>query len=247
MGSLGAPASRLSSPSRFSVEPLERRVLLSAIKTIEGFNSNDNGTLNGGIFEPPDPNGAVGPDHIVNVVNVGIEWFTKDGTREQHESLADFYAPLAPVNGAILSDPHVLYDTFDDRFVIVMIEVDLSTAATSRILMAVSNDTDPNLGWSFSAINAKTTINGTASWIDYPTLGIGPDALFIGGNMFPFGAGGMTGTRLWVVPKDPFYSGGAATSTVFDPAATVSVGDQISTLQPANLLSDPTPRSKTMS
>src|SRR5439155_25560695 len=94
---------------------------------------------------------------------------------------------------SFLSDPHVLYDQFDDRFVVVMIEIDFGTPTGCRILMAVSDDSDPNSGWNFSAINAKMPINGVDSWPDYPTLGISPDAIFICGNMFPFANGGENG------------------------------------------------------
>jgi len=56
---------------------------------IEGINFNENGAL-AGFWIPPDPSGAAGPNHLVSVVNVSIEWFTKDGVNQQSESLENF-------------------------------------------------------------------------------------------------------------------------------------------------------------
>ena len=113
---------------------------------------DDNSANSGGfLFIPPDPIGAAGPDHLVSVVNVSIQFHTKAGAGLLDAvagapvtgvSLASFFAPLAPVNFTF--DPKVIYDQHAGRFVVVTLErqdVLLGDPAdTSRILVAVSDD-----------------------------------------------------------------------------------------------------------
>jgi hypothetical protein len=80
--------------------------------TIEGINFDEN-AANGGFFNiPPDPHGAVGPNHLVSIVNTSIEWHTKAGVQQNSQRLGrhanssivgSFFAPLTPANG--LFDP----------------------------------------------------------------------------------------------------------------------------------------------
>src|SRR5689334_5473224 len=72
-----------------AVEALEGRRLMSVTNLIEGVTVNEAGGAN-----PADPNGAVGPNHVVNAVNTAIQWFTKGGVNQRTQSFNDFFAPL---------------------------------------------------------------------------------------------------------------------------------------------------------
>ena len=82
----------------------------------EGINFNDNATNTGGfLFIPPDPIGAVGPNHLVSIVNTSIEWHTKAGVQQNSQGIGlgpfstaagSFFQPLAPANA--LFDPKVI-------------------------------------------------------------------------------------------------------------------------------------------
>ena len=220
----------LVTPATFALEPLAP---LSA-PVIEGLNFDDNATNTGGtVFIPPDPIGAVGPDHLVSIVNASIEWHSRAGIKQHSQglgsgvsgtSLDSFFAPLIPVN--FLFDPKVIYDQHAGRFVVVALERQDVTRGdpvdTSRILLAVSDDTDPNGTWYFHAINSMVNLGGLDRWADYPGFSVDEEAVYITNNMFAFGLGGSGygGSLLWIVDKGlgsgGFYDGGATGVAVYD-------------------------------
>lgn len=191
---------------------------------------------------PPDPIGAAGPNHLVSVTNASIEYFTKTGTKQFTKGLGlhggstanSFFAALSPLKNSF--DPKVIYDQHAGRFVVVALErtdtFQSEPSNTSRIFVAVSDDSDPNGTWRVHAINGKINIGGTDTWADYPGLAVDEDAIYITANMFNFGGvRSQLGQRLWIINKTPFYTGGAASVTVHDPYTAVGLG--FSALMPA--------------
>ena len=204
----------------------------------------------GGLYIPPDPIGAAGPNHVVSVVNVSIQFHDKTGTPLLDAvpgvpvtgiSLQSFFAPLSPANATF--DPKVIYDQHAERFVVVTLE---RTSSTSRILVAVSDDSDPNGTWYFAAINSKINIGGVDRWADYPGLAVDEEAVYITANMFAFSNNAFGGTRLWIINKvagagGGLYGGGTATVSLYNPVpATAYEG----TTQPAHVFGT-TPTSPT--
>lgn len=192
--------------------PLQKTESTELISTYEGINFNQNASLTGYYQIPPDPIGAAGPNHIVSVVISSIEWFTKAGGKQNSQRLGRhangsltgcFFEILGPVSGTF--DPKVIYDQYNARFIVITLEQQ-SSPQVSRILVAVSQTSNPNDGWYFHLINSILTIGGN-SWADYPGLGIGTDAIYITVNMFRFtGQQSYSGNRLWIIAKAPFYS-----------------------------------------
>ena len=140
--------------------------------SFEGINFDDNHVLSGQYYIPPDPIAAAGPNHVVAVVNSAIEWYTKSGTRQYRQSLYDFFAPLTPQDDPF--DPKVIYDQYTGRyFVVCLVKIDNgagSPSNISRILVAVSDNNDPNGTWYLSSIDSKLTINPAERWADFPGL-----------------------------------------------------------------------------
>ncbi len=206
----------------------------SLLTTIEGVNFDSSIPLNGYIFIPPDPNGAAGPGHVVNIVNTIIQAFDKGGTEQFRTDLASFFAPVSPLTACF--DPKVIYDQYSGRFVAIALdqtETAFGAAAnTSHILVAVSDDSDPNGTWYYTSVNSAVTITSTAfgvpllHWADYPGLAVDDEAIYITANMFNFASedpGGLNrgyfaDTRLWIIDKNPLYAGGAASVNVYDPS-----------------------------
>lgn len=194
-----------------------------------GYNFDDNATENGGfLFIPPDPMGAAGLDRLIGVVNTGLECRTKTGALLFRDSLKDFFSPLgAQTLGTNGFDPKIVYDHYEDRFLIVTLErwfqANGDPSDESRILVAVSKTSSPATAtaadWYYMAIDAKTVIGGDTHWADYPGFEVDEEAVYITANMFPF-ATGSGGTRLWIIDKGAaggFYAGGTAAWTVHDP------------------------------
>ena len=222
-------------------------------QVIEGADFDDNATNTGGnYFIPPDPIGAVGTNHLVSIVNASIEWHTKDGVQENSQGLGldvngtaagSFFASLAPVNA--LFDPKVIYDQYAGRFIVVALERQDVTngdpADTSRILLAVSDDSDPNGAWFFHAINSKINIGGQERWADYPGISVDEEVVYVTNNMFTFSSGGSAFGRslLWILDKGlgngGFYDGGAPGVAVYDAYAAVAQTSIANTTQPAHV------------
>ncbi|MEE9168870.1 MAG: FlgD immunoglobulin-like domain containing protein [bacterium] len=214
----------------------------------EGFGFADNPTVNGGfIFIPPDPIAAAGTDRLVAVVNSMIEMRDKTGASlVSLKSLEDFFSPLGGLPTTLETstfDPKVIYDQFEDRFVVVDLEKtdatdSLGAVDESRILLAVSKTATPatltSADWYFHAIDSKIDIDlGPPTgivphWADYPGFEVDEEAVYITNNMFSFDSfgGTMGGVRLWIVDKGVvggFYSGGSTTVTVHDPYAPAGI------------------------
>ena len=206
----------------------------------------DADAANTGFYQiPPDPMGAAGSNQVVAVVNSSIRWHTKAGGQEYNNRLGkngstfsgSFFAALSPTNG--LFDPKVIYDQHAGRFVVVALERQDTArgdpANTSRILLAVSDDGDPNGTWYFKAIDSKITISGTPTWADYPGFAVDEEAVYFTANMFAFGSGGTyRGTRLWIVKKTGFYTNSTAVVTVTDPFTSAGL-PAAGTIQPAQV------------
>ncbi|MCX7553670.1 Ig-like domain-containing protein, partial [Marinicella sp. S1101] len=213
----------------------------SLVSSISAGGQLTNSANNGGfIFIPADPHGAAGPNQVVNVFNTSIEFYDKDGSNGSSRSLESFFAPVSPLNFTF--DPKVLYDQYEDRFVVVTLERQDTAGGdpdnTSRVLVAVSATSDPNGAWFMTAFNSEVFINGADRWFDYPGFAVDEEVIYLTGNMFGYGnAGTFGGVRMWMIDKTTFYAGGGA--TVIGPLDPFAGGGFEVTSQPAHTYGNP--------
>ncbi|MGB5893190.1 MAG: hypothetical protein WBG58_03360, partial [Ignavibacteriaceae bacterium] len=196
----------------------------NTITTFDGFDFDDNPIYNGGfLFVPPDPSGAAGLDRVIAVVNTMIECRDTLGTLIWQDDLAGFFTSLTPTTFTF--DPKVIYDQYEDRFVVVDLERVGTAPGTdpgniSRIFLAVSKTGTPasatSTDWWYTAIDAKVVIISADHWADYPGFAIDEEAVYVTANMFSHVANAFGGTRLWIIDKGTvggFYGGAAASVT----------------------------------
>jgi hypothetical protein len=132
---------------------------------------------------PPDPNGAVGPNHVVTMSNLHFQIFDKSGN--------SLFGPAA--NNTLWSgfgggcqtdndgDPVVIYDQLADRWLLSQF-----TASPPYLeCVALSQTSDPTGSYYRWAI---ATGNGN-NFPDYPKAGMWPDAYYFSTREF---AGGST-------------------------------------------------------
>lgn len=126
----------------------------AAIVSFDGINSN---------ASPPDPTGAVGPNHIVEMTNTAWAVFDKTGVMASGfpKSLSD---PLGGGNG----DPIVVYDREADRWLITQFNFG------SQFKIAVSTTPDPTGTYTVYAYSSGSN--------DYPHYGIWGDSYIVTGN-----------------------------------------------------------------
>jgi len=112
---------------------------------------------------PPDNNLAVGPHHIVNIVNTSVAIYSKTGTLlSGPTNLPTLFAPIGGLCTQYVVDPVVLYDRPADRWVVSGIGLDYVSKYGECI--AVSTTNDPTGSYSLYFYSFGTQIN------DYPKL-----------------------------------------------------------------------------
>lgn len=154
----------------------------------------DSGTLN-----PPDPELAVGPNHIIAVVNSSLEIYDKSGNSLAGPTpFETFYSGLPGPCTVFPFDPNVLYDEAADRFIVA------ADGDGTRYCVGVTQTGDPLGSYFFYAF--PTNVGG--DFFDYPHAGVGVDAIYVGANMF--GAGDVG--RVFAFEKAAMYAGLPATS-----------------------------------
>lgn len=177
---------------------------------------------NGGIGAgwPPDTNGDVGPNHFIETVNTGVAIYSKTGGAPIAQFSFDTLMSQAPFGNLCdtdnFGDPVVLYDTFEDRWILTDFAFQLDGG--SNVVnppgmfecFAVSKTGDPVAGgWNFYSFNT------TGGLGDYPKFGIWPDGLYVSFNMFDYAAsGGFQNVRLYALNKAQMYAGAPVAQAV---------------------------------
>jgi hypothetical protein len=186
-----------------------------------------------GSGSPPDTNGDVGPNNYIQTVNASIGIYNKTtGVRDAAFTFNTFmsqgaFGNLCDTNN--FGDPVVLYDSFEDRWIITdfafVLDGSGNVLAPAFQCFAASKTADPILGgWNFYSIQISDNLN------DYPKLAIWPDGLYMSSNLFSFGAGSAgQGVRVWAFNKAQMYAGARTVQNV-----SFNVGGGDFTLIPSN-------------
>jgi len=132
---------------------------------------------------PPDPNGAVGPNHVVTMSNLHFQIFNKSGTSlfgpAANNTLWSGFGGGCQTQNA--GDPVVLYDQLADRWLLSQ----FTSSAPYLECVALSQTNDPTgsyYRWSIAT-------GGGTNFPDYPKAGMWPDAYYFSTREF---AGGST-------------------------------------------------------
>jgi hypothetical protein len=159
-------------------------------------------------FFPPDTMGAVGPNHVVELINGRYAVYSKSGTLATSSSLDSFWsnAGVTPAGGFTF-DPRIVYDSGSGRFFATAVD---NAGGANNLLVAVSDSSDPSAGWSGHAIDSDSS---NLRWADFPTIGYDTDAVYVAANMFSISSSSpvTTKTDILVLPKADLI---AATSSV---------------------------------
>lgn len=151
-------------------------------------------------WQPPDPDLAVGPDHIITVVNMRMKIHDKVGNELSQEYLEDFWGALGA--NYFVFDPVAQYDALADRFVIAAAEHEGGDYYKSHLDIAVSKTSNPLDGWN----KYRFSLSSIGAFVDFENLGIGTDAYYLSADYF---AGG--GNQIHIFEKAPMLVGGAVT------------------------------------
>src|SRR5690242_6251174 len=174
---------------------------------------------------PPDTVGDAGPTYYIQAINTSVGIYDKATgnlvTAFTFNTLMSqgHFGNLCDTNN--FGDPVILYDTFEDRWIITDFAFQLSGGAVVNPpgafqCFAVSKTGDPVAGgWNYYSLNTTDFLG------DYPKFGIWPDGLYMSANMFGFPAGGtFQNPRVWALNKAQMYAGAPTVQSVsFDAPA----------------------------
>jgi hypothetical protein len=186
--------------------PLEPSPAASSPALSANFNAVDDNN----VFIPPDTEGAPGPDKLLITVNGTVRIEQKsDGSVLSTQTLNNFFSAIPGV-GTVF-DPHVLYDPYANRWIVVA--VSNAALATADVLLAVSQTSDPAGAWN----EYRVDVDGTdQTWGDYPTVGFNKNWIVVSLNMFTNSGFGtcaglpFCGTQTYAFDKAKAYAGGGA-------------------------------------
>lgn len=140
-------------------------------------------------YVPPDPQVAVGPNHIVEMVNLQMLVWDRSENLVLSEPLSSFFRKPA---GSWISDPRVVYDASSGRWFASILDIN-----DSAVLLMVSPGSDPTASW----YQVPLTVVGCP---DQPMLGVGPQTVVVSGNVFSSCTSATytyEGAEYWVVNK----------------------------------------------
>ncbi|MBK5214197.1 MAG: hypothetical protein JJE55_11115 [Flavobacteriaceae bacterium] len=168
-------------------------------------------------YYPPDPTGAVGPNHYVHSVNSLVKIFSKTGTLLVGPvSLGTFLG-----FGGNSGDPIVMYDQLADRWLVSEFG---NISGGNSLAIGVSATSDPT-----GAYNVyQYAFNG---FPDYPHYAVWPDAYYGTVNL-----DGQT-TRAFALDRDEILNGGPSPAIVIFTLPGIVVNpNQVKSPEAANLL-----------
>ena len=160
---------------------------------------------------PPDPSLAVGPNHIVQTVNMTVSFTDKEGNVQFQQLLNDtdepgFFDDVGA--GDFVFDPRCFYDHYSNRFFIIALEV-YQDQLEAYITIAVSDDDDPHGIWHRYRTFAIIQVGALLYWVDYPGVGFDEDGVYMSVNMILLvGPGAGFGNVVFrSFPKTPLLNG----------------------------------------
>ncbi len=162
------------------------------------FSASDSTRATSGFF-PADTMGAVGPDHIMVLINGRASVYSKStgaliGTGK---SLNQFWTDAgATPTGSFAFDPRIVYDKDSGRWFAAAVD---NPRSNNNFLLAVSATSDPTGPWKALKIDSDAA---NTRFADLPTLGIDKQGVYLTANMFPISTGSLDVTILSIPKAD---------------------------------------------
>lgn len=151
---------------------------------------------NGSGSIPPDTDGAVGPNHIVELINGNFEVLDKTtGASVENRSLFNFWVTKIGIptpNNNRIFDPKIIFDRASGRWFAtsednaIDADSDGVNEVSNNFYIARTDTDDPTGDWDFVTVVADTM--GGIDFHDYPQVGLDADGLYICTQDFPSGA-----------------------------------------------------------
>jgi hypothetical protein len=166
--------------SNVIIDPMYKGTRTSAEEII--IFQNFDGLDDPGNYIPPDPYIAAGPDHLIQIDNSRFRISDKAGNTTKTIDADEWFA--STLTDASAFDPKVIYDHYDQRWVMVWLDADFSSS-NGYFLLSVSDDADPQGVWFNWALPSSTNGNTPAGNVgDYQGVGFDSSSIIITSRQF---------------------------------------------------------------
>ncbi len=142
---------------------------------------------------------------IISAVNTNIYVYDTIGNRLALKGVLNMDTFLNRFTR--ISDPRLLYDPKEDRFILVCFSGNISTSTS--IIMGFSSTNDPLGNWNFYSVDGNPFNDST--WSDYPIISISDKDMFMTFNQIQDNVGWQNGFRQSVIYQIKKSDGFAAT------------------------------------
>jgi hypothetical protein len=172
---------------------------------------------------PPDPNGDVGTNQYVQMVNEAFAVYSKNGAVLRPATEIDqlWAATTSECAGHNDGDPVVVYDQLARRWLLSQFISDPNAGEQYGECIAVSTSNDAT-----GSYYLYTFLFGSDVFFDYPKIGVWPDGYYMTANEFPAGQLTSSGAGAFVFERSQMLAGKAARYVFFDEAASNPTGGQ---------------------
>src|SRR2546423_4349877 len=161
---------------------------------------------------PPDTNGAVGPNHYVQMVNSSVAVYSKNGTTLMTPRAINTLWSVTPNAECFTNnngDPIVLYDQLADRWLVSQFVA--SAAPNYAQCIAISQTGDPTGAYYLYEFDEAADV-----FNDYPHIGVWPDGYYMSTNQFPDATTGTVAAGAWTFERLKMLAGQPARYVFFD-------------------------------
>jgi subtilisin-like proprotein convertase family protein len=211
----------------FSIEPS----LADPEISFDGLSSQNNSVSFGFQVSPPDTNGDIGPNHYVQMTNLLVRVFDKNGAPLTPAfRLSSLFQQLGGQCAAEdAGDPVVLYDPLSDRWLLTQFAFASTTAPPFHECLAVSQTPDPT-----GAYFLYDFVTPGANFPDYPKLGVWSDAYYMTTNQFLNGAT-FNGAGIFAFERAKMVAGDPTAAMVYVDLNITAHPESIGGMLPADM------------
>ena len=196
-----------------NLKPIESETPSLPSLTFDGLTAADNVPLIGGTVAPSDENLDVGPNDVVQTVNLAFRVYDKNGNpRIPPTLMSSLFSKLGGIcANTDRGDPVVLYDRMADRWFITQFAfLGNGQAPPFHQCVAVSQNGDPT-----GVYYAYDFVTPGAEFPDYGKFGVWPDGYYMTVNQFTEPGDHFNGVGMYALDRQKMLIGDPTASFIY--------------------------------
>lgn len=171
--------------------------------SFDGVGTVENSAVGFGLLSPPDPVLSVGPNHVVQMINLVHRVYDKSGNPLTPALKFSQIASTSTDDG----DPITLYDQMADRWILLQFS-SLFTSGRESLIFCISQTSDPTGAYNIYEFQT------TGVFPDYPHVGIWNNSYIVTTHNFNLTGTAYLGQGFWAFDRNKMINGEATATAV---------------------------------